>query len=139
MDEKTPWELASEWFARTLAIVVVMVAPGALGAWLDKQLGTTFFTLAGFLVGMLVATGMLLLYSRIKPTDGRRETTGRETVAGQNPATTQNTAAGEQAERPQAGTANSSAAAPGNRMRPSELPLPNLPGAEVLEPRKNDE
>ena len=53
--ERTAWEQASDWFGRTIAIVLVMVAPGAVGAWLDDQFKTEFLTGVGFLFGMLLA------------------------------------------------------------------------------------
>jgi hypothetical protein len=65
--EKTPWEQASEWFARTLAIVLVIVAPGVAGAWLDGRLGTKFLAAVGFALGMSLAIALLMIFARIKP------------------------------------------------------------------------
>jgi hypothetical protein len=66
-DRKTPWEQASEWFARTIAIVLVIVAPGVAGAWLDRRLGTEFLAALGFVLGMSLAITLLMIFARIQP------------------------------------------------------------------------
>jgi hypothetical protein len=125
---KTPWESASEWFARTLAIVIVMVAPGALGAWLDKRMETGFLTFAGFIAGMLMATGMLLLYTRINPTPPRR---GAEDSSVKSTARPLDGAGS----RKPGGTPEAFSI----REKPSQSKLPHVPGAEILEPPTRDE
>lgn len=111
---KTPWEQASEWFARTIAIVLVMIAPGALGAWLDKQMGTNFITAIGFAAGMVLAITLLMVFVRIKPVanDGAIMTQRRDDL----------------------GSSQKSVPAAGP-VKPSEMSLPEVPGVEVLERR----
>ncbi len=121
-EEKTPWELASEWFARTIAIVVVMIAPGVLGAWLDKRLGTSLIAIFGFVIGMLIATGMLLLYTRIKPNEKSAHRVG---TPAKSPLTDIDA-------KPESATSRDTLKAP------SQASLPELPGAEILEPRSHD-
>lgn len=123
-ESKTPWEQSAEWFARTLAIVLVMVAPGALGAWVDGRLGTNFVAAIGFVFGMSLAIGMLILFTRIKPIDNDGEIMkGRSTY----PTTPHSTAS-----RPPQTSSQSTA------HKPSESRLPEVPGAEVLEPPRDE-
>ena len=44
-----------QWLSRTIAIVIVMVAPGLLGGYLDGQWNTHFLKPLGFAMGTLVA------------------------------------------------------------------------------------
>ncbi len=60
-ERKTAMNLALEWLSRTLAILLFMVGPGLVGSWLDKRLGTGWLTPAGLIVGMALATGLLIL------------------------------------------------------------------------------
>jgi nitrate reductase gamma subunit len=55
---------ASEWLSRALAVVLVMIAPGFLGSWLDDWLGTTVLMPAGFALGVIGGTTALVLISR---------------------------------------------------------------------------
>lgn len=115
---KTPWEQASEWFARTIAIVLVMVAPGALGAWMDERSGTSFIAAVGFGLGMILAIGLLMLFARIKPiaNDGDIMKSGSSNRA----------------------VAPGRSDPPSRSQKPSESRLPDVPGAEVLEPRRDE-
>jgi hypothetical protein len=111
---KTPWEQASEWFGRTLAIVILMVAPGAAGAWLDSQFGTGFLTVFGFGLGMVLAITMLIVYTKIRPPVGDRppiSSGGTRSVTARK----------------------ASIDNPANKLPPSDMPLPKVPGAESLE------
>jgi hypothetical protein len=65
-DGRPPMALAMEWVSRILAVVVVMIAPGLLGGWLDKRLGTGFLTLLGFALGLTAGTAYLLVVTRSK-------------------------------------------------------------------------
>ena len=57
--------MAMEWVSRVLAICVVMVLPGLGGAWLDKRYGTSFWALAGFVLGFVSGfTALILLVKR---------------------------------------------------------------------------
>lgn len=116
-ESKTPWEQASEWFARTLAIVAVMVAPGALGAWLDGRLGTHFVAAIGFVFGMVLAIGLLMLFLRIKPIDNDGEIMKLRTSRFTTP---------------------SQKSPPLTAQKPSESRLPDLPGAEVYEAPRDE-
>lgn len=53
-----------QWLSRTLAIVMLMVSPGVLGTFLDRKCGTKLFTPIGFLLGMALATFILILLAR---------------------------------------------------------------------------
>lgn len=55
---------AMQWLSRTLAIVIFMVAPVFVGKALDRQFGTSFLTPCGFVLGTIVATGLLLILAR---------------------------------------------------------------------------
>jgi hypothetical protein len=56
---------AIDWVSRVLAVLLVMVAPGMLGSWLDRQLATRWLTAAGFLLGMLAGmVGLVVLVAR---------------------------------------------------------------------------
>ena len=68
-EAKTAWEQAADWFARTIAIVIVMTAPGASGAWLDSLLGTGFLAGLGFVLGIVLAIALLMVFTRIKKID----------------------------------------------------------------------
>ncbi len=47
-------------FSRILAVLVFLILLGVLGAVLDRWLGTTFFILIGFVIGMVfTVVGML--------------------------------------------------------------------------------
>lgn len=61
--------LAWEWVSRVLSICVVMVLPGLGGGWIDRQLGTEYWTLVGFVLGFFSGiTALILLVQR----DGSR-------------------------------------------------------------------
>lgn len=53
--------LAMEWVARITTVALVMVLPGLAGVWLDRRLGTGFFALLGFGLGMVVGIWLLLV------------------------------------------------------------------------------
>lgn len=55
---------AMQWLSRTIAIVLVMIGPVMAGRWLDRRLGTEFLTPVGFVLGTIVATGLLLILAR---------------------------------------------------------------------------
>lgn len=55
---------AIELISRVLAAAVVIVAPGLLGHYLDKRLGTTYLVLVGFGLGLVVGMTYLLLLAR---------------------------------------------------------------------------
>ncbi len=77
---QTPWEQASDWFGRTIAIVVVMVVPGLAGGWLDGKFGTRIFTLLGFGIGMFLAVVSLIVFTRLKPAVGDSFKAGKAKV-----------------------------------------------------------
>jgi hypothetical protein len=129
---KTAWEQASDWFARTLAIVGVMVAPGALGAWLDGRIGTSFLAAAGFVLGMVLAIGLLMLFTRIKAIDNdgaiMKSTGSSLKISSLKTAPPHSSA-----------TPSPMLDRFSNPRRPSEQQLPEMPGADVLEEVKRDE
>jgi len=130
-ESKTPWEQASEWFARTIAIVLVMVAPGAFGAWLDGRLGTNFIAGLGFVLGMVLAIALLMIFVRIKPIDNDGEIMKPRSVNETKSSATSSTS------KPiPISTRPPENKAPGQK--PSESRLPDVPGAEVLESPRDE-
>ncbi|MFM8324989.1 MAG: hypothetical protein ACKN9U_09020 [Pirellulaceae bacterium] len=58
---------AIDWVSRVLAVLLVMVAPGMLGSWLDRQLATRWCTATGFFLGMLAGmVGLVVLVARFQ-------------------------------------------------------------------------
>ena len=53
--------MAVQWLSRTMSIMLFMVGPALLGRYLDQRFGTQFLTVSGLIVGMALATGLLLL------------------------------------------------------------------------------
>lgn len=65
------WARATQWISRTLAVVIVMVTPGVLGAMLDHRFETSFLALLGFALGLVLGTaGLLALAKRFTPPAG---------------------------------------------------------------------
>lgn len=55
------WEDTTQWMSRTIAVCLLMFAPGLLGFALDKRWGTSFLGVAGFVIGITLGTFMLLV------------------------------------------------------------------------------
>ena len=51
--------------SRAIAVMVLMILPGIAGSYLDGWLGTQFFVLIGFFVGIFVAIVGLLYVAKI--------------------------------------------------------------------------
>ncbi len=66
---RPPMALAMEWVSRITTVALEMVLPGVFGGWLDKQFGTAFLALAGFVLGFAVGFWHLL---RMTKAAGRR-------------------------------------------------------------------
>jgi hypothetical protein len=68
--------------SRAIAVMILMILPGIAGSYLDKWLGTQFFVILGFVVGIVVAIFGLLYVAKIadvaakKSRDLRREQAG---------------------------------------------------------------
>ena len=60
-DERPPLVVALEWVGKITTVALVMVVPGIIGTWLDKQWGTEFLALAGFALGLGVGIWHLLI------------------------------------------------------------------------------
>ena len=60
-NQQSPVGLAISWATRIMLVAVLMFAPGLLGQWLDERNGTGFFTLPGFLLGLVLGVFVLLL------------------------------------------------------------------------------
>lgn len=58
------YDQAMQWVSRTIAVVIVMVGPGMLGAALDRRWHTSFCTPIGFVCGMILATAALLVLAQ---------------------------------------------------------------------------
>lgn len=64
---QTQWERSSDILSRVLATVVMMVLPGAAGAWLDGKLKFGIFMPIGFLLGIFFGvTGLIYTLRRIQ-------------------------------------------------------------------------
>ena len=50
------WREASDWFGKSLAVLIVIFCPGAIGYWVDGKLGTRFLSPLGFIVGTIFGT-----------------------------------------------------------------------------------
>lgn len=60
-DELSPIARAQFWVSKILTIVLLMVAPGLVGWWIDERAGTrVLFMLLGFAVGWAAAFWLLL-------------------------------------------------------------------------------
>ena len=71
--EPSPIAAAIAWVSRITTIALAMVAPGVVGGWLDKRLGTTWLGLVGLAIGL--AGGLALLVNLTKngsPKNGSR-------------------------------------------------------------------
>ncbi len=52
-DDRAPLVKAAEWSSRVTAIALEMVAPGLVGLWIDRKLGTVMlFLVLGMILGM---------------------------------------------------------------------------------------
>jgi hypothetical protein len=70
-ERETIWQQASTWLSRTLAVTLVMVLPGILGAYLDKRWGTTLLAPVGFGLGLVLGTtGLIVLAKKLTPPAG---------------------------------------------------------------------
>jgi uncharacterized protein YqgC (DUF456 family) len=58
---------AMEWVAKITTVVLEMVLPGVAGHYLDTQIGTSYWALIGFGVGMVVGILHLLQMTRRPP------------------------------------------------------------------------
>lgn len=65
--QKTLATQSYEWLSRGIAVVLLMVLPGALGMWLDNRTGLVIFGPIGFVLGMIFAIVMLQVLIKIKP------------------------------------------------------------------------
>ena len=61
-------------FSRVMAVIVLMLIPGALGYFLDGFLKTSVFVVIGFLVGMVIAGVGLMLVVRQANEDLKQKT-----------------------------------------------------------------
>jgi hypothetical protein len=53
-----------QWLPRTIAILILMAGPGLLGSLLDSRLGTSFLAPLGSLLGIGLATSLLLILAK---------------------------------------------------------------------------
>ncbi len=65
--------MATQWLSRTIAIVILMIAPCYVGYLVDQQLGTKFWSVIGIAVGMVAMTSVFLVMAKqmIPPAQGR--------------------------------------------------------------------
>lgn len=61
-------------FSRVMAVIILMLIPGALGYFLDRFLKTSVFVVVGFLVGMVIAGVGLMLVVRQANEDLKQKT-----------------------------------------------------------------
>lgn len=68
---RSVWQLASQWLTRTLAVTCLMVAPGLVGAYLDRRWEKSFLSPLGFGLGLIMGTvGLIVLARRLTPPAG---------------------------------------------------------------------
>ena len=58
------FDQAMQWLSRTIAVVIIMVGPGLVGAALDRRWGSSLCTPAGFLLGIVLATTALVVLAQ---------------------------------------------------------------------------
>ncbi|MEO8268248.1 MAG: hypothetical protein ABI557_00930 [Aureliella sp.] len=58
------FDQAMQWLSRTIAVVILMVGPGLVGAALDRRWHSSFCTPIGFLIGMALATTSLVILAQ---------------------------------------------------------------------------
>jgi F0F1-type ATP synthase assembly protein I len=69
-DDRSPMAIAYTWAARVMTVSIEMVAPGLLGYWVDKQLGTVvLFLVLGLALGMVLGILHLLNMTKSIPTE----------------------------------------------------------------------
>jgi ATP synthase protein I len=68
-----PLALAMEWVSKITTVALEMVLPTVGGGYLDRRLGTTYWTLIGVIVGFLVGMWHLLQMTKVKPVAGGDE------------------------------------------------------------------
>lgn len=61
------FDLAATWLGRGITIVLIMIGPGLLGMYLDKRWQSEWMTPAGFVLGMVLGLGFLLLLVQVFP------------------------------------------------------------------------
>jgi putative F0F1-ATPase subunit (Ca2+/Mg2+ transporter) len=59
--------LAMEWVAKITTVGVMMVLPAVGGKWLDARWGTSYWTGAGLVIGMVAGFVYLLQITRRPP------------------------------------------------------------------------
>jgi hypothetical protein len=59
-EPEPPYSEASIWLGR----VTTMIAPGLVGLWADRQFGTSYLGLIGFVVGLTAGITQLLVGPR---------------------------------------------------------------------------
>ena len=60
-----PLALAMEWVAKITTVGLEMVLPAIGGAYLDKRFGTSYWALAGLVLPLLAATGLVMYWNRV--------------------------------------------------------------------------
>lgn len=65
--------MATQWLSRTIAIVILMIAPCYAGYLVDQRNGTKFWSIVGIFVGMLAMTSVFLVMAKqmIPPGEGQ--------------------------------------------------------------------
>ncbi len=63
-DGRSPMARGMEMVARVMAAAMMMVLPGLGGQWLDRQLGTNWLVLVGFVFGISVSIYYLIVITR---------------------------------------------------------------------------
>ena len=69
-----PLALAMEWVAKITTVALEMVLPAIGGGYLDRRYGTSFWALAGVVLGVVV--GIWHLLQMTKPPGGKKSTSG---------------------------------------------------------------
>lgn len=56
--------MATQWLSRTIAIVILMIAPCYAGYLVDQRNGTKFWSIVGIFLGMLAMTSVFLVMAK---------------------------------------------------------------------------
>jgi len=75
-----PLALAMEWVTKITTVALEMVLPALGGAYLDKRMGTSYWTFVGLIAGFTVGMWHLLQMTRAPRNKAELKRTQRDTT-----------------------------------------------------------
>jgi F0F1-type ATP synthase assembly protein I len=70
--QPSPYAAAIQWVAKITTVALEMMLPAVGGGYLDRRLGTSYWTLIGLVLGMTVGLMHLLQMTKFKAADKHR-------------------------------------------------------------------